>query len=82
MESSQLKSDILGLGKELKAVAASLEKEWDGLKKDLEELKTKLGGIMAKLKPPLVEKNKVEVGDVHYLVHLLWDIENVHNIAY
>jgi len=45
IESSQLKSDILGLRKELKIAKASpvsLEKERDGLKKDLKMLKTKL----------------------------------------
>ncbi|KAG0571893.1 hypothetical protein KC19_VG051600 [Ceratodon purpureus] len=62
-ESSQLKSDILGLRKELKAAKAapaSLEKERDGLRKDLEKLKTKSGDIEAKLKSTLIEKSKVE----------------------
>lgn len=63
-ESCQLKSDILGLRKELKAAKsapASLEKERDGLRKDLEKVKTKLGDIEAKLKTTLIEKSKVEV---------------------
>lgn len=63
-ESSQLKSDILGLRKELKAAKAapaSLEKERDGLRKDLEKLKNKMGDVEAKLKSTLVEKSKVEV---------------------
>lgn len=62
-ESCQLKSDILGLRKELKAAKsapASLEKERDGLRKDLEKVKTKLGDIEAKLKTTLIEKSKVE----------------------
>lgn len=78
-ESSQLKSDILGLRKELKAAKAapaSLEKERDGLRKDLEKLKTKLGDIESKLKLTLIEKGKVEVGDFHYLVHSVWDVGN------
>jgi chromosome segregation ATPase len=74
-----LKSDILGLRKELKAAKAapaSLEKERDGLRKDLEKLKIKLGDVEAKLKSTLIEKSKVEVGDVRYLVHLLGDVGN------
>jgi predicted nucleic acid-binding Zn-ribbon protein len=65
-----LKSDILGLRKELKtakAAPAHLEKERDGLRKDLEKLKTKLGDVEAKFKLTLVEKSKVEVGDFHLL---------------
>jgi hypothetical protein len=78
-----LKSDILGLRKELKAAKAapaSLEKERDGLRKDLEKLKIKLGDVEAKLKSTLIEKSKVEVGDVHYLVYL-YDA-SVHHTAY
>jgi predicted nucleic acid-binding Zn-ribbon protein len=65
-----LKSDILGLRKELKTAKAApthLEKEQDGLCKDLEKLKTELGDVEAKFKLTLVEKSKVEVGDFHLL---------------
>jgi len=64
----------LGLRKELKAAKAApgaLEKERDGLRKALEKLKTKLGDVEAKLKSTLIEKSKVEVGDLHDLLHLL-----------
>lgn len=63
-ESSQLRSDIMGLRKELKAAKAApaaLEKERDGLRKDIERLKTKMGDVEAKLKSTLVEKSKIEV---------------------
>lgn len=63
-----MKSDILGLRKELKlakAAPGALEKERDSLRKDLEKLKSKLGDIEAKLKSTLIEKSKVEVGDLH-----------------
>lgn len=57
---------------------ASLEEERDGLKKDLKMLKTKLGDTEGKFKSTLIEKSKVEVGDVHYLVHAVRDVGNAH----
>lgn len=63
-EAAQLRSDILGLRKELnaaKSAPAALEKERDGLVKELEKLKVKMKDIEAKLKSTLIEKSKVEV---------------------
>jgi Skp family chaperone for outer membrane proteins len=63
-EAAQLRSDILALRKELnaaKSVPATLEKERDGLAKELEKLKIKMKDIEAKLKSTLVEKSKLEV---------------------
>ncbi len=63
-EAAQLRSDILSLRKELnaaKSAPATLEKERDGLAKELEKLKIKMKDIEAKLKSTLVEKSKLEV---------------------
>ncbi len=63
-EAAQLRSDILVLRKELnaaKSAPAALEKERDGLGKELEKLKVKMKDIEAKLKSTLIEKSKVEV---------------------
>lgn len=64
-ESSGLRSDLVGLRKEVqsaKAVPAALEKERDAVGREMEKTKAKGKELDAKLKTALQEKNTAQVG--------------------